>query len=377
MNIHIKKSTALCLITALIFSLCTSAVNVFASSGSDFKYEVFGDGYIRITDYTGSDSAIGIPSEINGRTVTGIAKAAFSKKTAVTSITIPSSVSEIGDNAFTGCSGLTSILVNSGSLYFSASNGVLFNKDKTVLIAYPNGKAGTYSIPNTVTSIGYSAFDSCKKLTGITIPDSVTSIDVTAFYGCVKLAKLKIPASVDFDSEAAFADCTELTSVKIDEGVSKIGEAVFLGCSNLSDVNIPRSANLIEDYAFSDCISLESIAIPKTVTKIGDYAFGFDLSGAARKPVANFIVYGFNNSTAHNYATANELNFIRLTLGDVTRDEDINIFDIMAVRNYIFGKRNLTQSELLTADATEDGEINIFDIMSIRNHIFGSKLLVT
>ena len=127
-----------------------------------YTYEVDSDGTIIITDCKESaKGAITIPSEIDGKSVTSIGKWAFEYCSGLTSITIPDSVTSIGNEAFDGCTGLTSINVASGNNYYSDNNGVLFNKKKTELIRYPEGKSQTsYTIPNSVTSIGDEAFSS-------------------------------------------------------------------------------------------------------------------------------------------------------------------------------------------------------------------------
>ena len=116
-----------------------------------------------------------------------IAGGAFSGCSSLTSVTIGNSVTSIGMYAFSGCSSLTSINVDANNSNYSSTDGVLFNKDKTTLIAYPRGEQGAYTIPNSVTSIGEYAFYECSSLTFITIPNSVTSIGGSAFYGCTGL----------------------------------------------------------------------------------------------------------------------------------------------------------------------------------------------
>ena len=185
---------------------------------------------------------------------------------------IPNTVTSIG-GAFDDCTGLTSIDVDAANPNYSSVNGVLFNKDKTALIRYPIGKQGVYSIPNSVTSIEDGAFSGCSGLTSVTIPNSVTSIGEATFYGCIGLTSVTIPNSVTSIGQWAFGDCTELTSIEIPNTITSIGDGAFFHCSGLTSVTIPNSVTTIEMEAFEYCSGLTSVTIPNSVTTIGDYAF--------------------------------------------------------------------------------------------------------
>ena len=139
-------------------------------------------------------------------------------------------------------------------------------KDYKIYIKY-------VTLPDGLTSIGYSAFAECSSLTSITIPNSVTSIGGSAFEGCSSLTSITIPNSVTSIGSFAFHKCYSLTSITIPNSVTSIGVWAFYRCSSLTSVAIGNSVTSIEDKAFYQCSSLTSITIPNSVTSIGGEAF--------------------------------------------------------------------------------------------------------
>ncbi|HPW66178.1 MAG TPA: leucine-rich repeat domain-containing protein [Salinivirgaceae bacterium] len=210
-------------------------------------------------------------------TVTSIGRGAFSYCESLTSIIIPTSATSIGNGAFEGCIGLTSLIipksvtsigygvfrrcssltaidVEAENTEYSSENGVLFNYDKTMLIAYPAGREGeSYTISSYVTSLGIAAFEGSVNLTSIIIPESITSI-----------------------SRDAFSKCTLLDSINIPDSVTSIGDAAFGSCSSLISITIPATVKSIGYMAFAHCVGLTSItshiADPRSVT-LGDEVF--------------------------------------------------------------------------------------------------------
>ena len=294
------------------------------------KYEIVDGMTVTITDYTGDAAVLNIPSRIRGLPVTYIQNSTFAFLSQLTSVTIPSSVTNIGErvlyycenltsvnihssvrsigeSAFSNCERLTSITVDNRNLAYASIDGVLFDKNIRTLIQYPGGKnQRTYAIPPSVRSINNSAFEGCSTLTSVTIPSSVTSI--AAFAICSSLTSITvdnrnlayasidgvlfdknirtlikypegknqrtyvIPSSVTSIREYAFASCDSLTSVNIPSSVTSVGRGAFAYCESLTNVTIPSSVTTIENQAFAYCESLTSVTLSRR-TQVGEDVF--------------------------------------------------------------------------------------------------------
>mgnify|MGYP003186105938 FL=1 len=224
--------------------------------------------------------------------VTSIGESAFKNCISLKSFEIPSSVTSIGFVAFSGCKSLSSLVIPASvvnlngnpfcgwygelkclSPYFIYDNKVLFDKDKSKIIAFRDKDTTLYVIPDGVTSIGDGAFWGCTSLTSLVIPESVTSIGDYAFVGCDSLTDIVIPDRVTRIGEFAFGGCESLTDIVLPEGVTSIGGSAFKNCISLTDIVIPDSVTSIGNYAFSGCGFLTDIVLPEGVTSIGDRAF--------------------------------------------------------------------------------------------------------
>lgn len=267
-----------------------------------------------ITKYIESDTVVVIPSKINGVTVETIGNGAF-RDSAVTSVTIPASVTEIGANAFAGCTNLTSVnyiggdwsklTIQSGNPAVEdaakdAANEQLFdfefilNNTAVIVIRY-KGTAADVTIPSRykgkpVTVIDHTAFYNNSAVTSVTIPDSVTAIPDYAFGFCSQLTNISIPNSVTFIGFSAFNSCTSLKSITLPSSLNTIQSYAFYNCGNLKTIRIPVSVTSIGNCAFDVCPSLMTVTYPGSKTQWDDN-----------------ITKGSNNDVLENKLVCNQL----------------------------------------------------------------------
>ena len=244
----------------------------FDWAGVTFNSSDLGNTYIGSPTQFNTGQVPNYPNLANvifGTLVTGIGNNAFQSCSKLTSVVIPNSVitignyvfllcnnlatvtigksvSSIGINVFVYCPSLISITVDIDNINYSSLNGVLYNINQKILIQYPAGLFGSFTIPNSVTNIGYYAFAGSYNLSSITISNSVTDISVSAFEACNQLLSVIIPNSVINISEFAFNGCAQLTNVRIGNSVTNIGGTAFNDCVNLTTVTISNAtANLL------------------------------------------------------------------------------------------------------------------------------------
>jgi len=210
----------------------------------------------------------GLTSVTIPNSVTTIDACAFLGCHGLTAVSIPNTVTTIESSAFSHCSGLTSMVVEAGNPVYDSRNNcnAIIETASNKLIS---GCQNTI-ISNSVTSIGEYAFSGCTGLTSVTIPNSVTTIETSAFFDCEGLTSVTIPNSVTSLGDDVFNLCFYLTSVKISDNVTSLGNSVFFGCHSLTSVTIPKSVTNIGDNAFGRCLGLTSVTceaiVPPTLS---------------------------------------------------------------------------------------------------------------
>ena len=249
----------------IVVSIVLGIVGANVKKENSLSFESDGNGGY-VLSYVGEnypESSLVIPSTYKGKPVTGISGRAFSKNNNITAITIPDSVTIIGEAALEGCTSIKSITIP----FVGATKGGTRNTYLGYIFgASQNNNTVPSSLKNVVItggmSIGSNAFNGCTGLTSITIPDSVTSIGNWAFYDCSSLTVITLPESLTSIGGSAFNGCTGLTSITIPDSVTSIDSYAFEDCRALTSITIPDSVTIIGEAALEGCTSIKSITIP-------------------------------------------------------------------------------------------------------------------
>ncbi len=238
-----------------------------------------------------------LPSKLGGKKVTGILSYAFDglskltsvvipegvesigegafRNSGVTKITLPSTLTDIEENAFYYCKKLKTIVLSSKNPAFTLDeSGVLYNKDKTELMLFPaKSSVKEYTLPETVTKIWSYAFAYNSTLKSVTVNEGVTEIGEYAFHCCKGMTTLSLPQSLETIGQSAFRACTKLQSAVIGEKVKRLPTYTFAYCTRLKEVTLPKGLETISSKVFYECFAIEEIVIPN-VKSIGYYALG-------------------------------------------------------------------------------------------------------
>ena len=268
MKTKIKCLTSVFLtITMLLSIIVVVPITVNASEDDeltygDFQYKIEDDNSCTITDYDGMASSLSIPSAINGHTVKQIDTGALSDNRIITSVTIPNGVTTIGFSAFNGCIKLEKIKFSSNldTVCENAFNNTKWFNNQSNGLVY-------------VGKVAYKYKGDMPRNTKITVKSDTVSISESAFKDCANLTAILIPSSVKHIDKYAFYNCQGLTKLNFNDGIERIENDAFGSCEKLTSVNFSETLKSIGAFAFVECKKLSEITIPQSVTSVGEYAF--------------------------------------------------------------------------------------------------------
>ena len=404
-------------ILASIMSFVMSAMCVFGGFDSNLtvsvaKSQTYGDltymnygGWIEITDCSTDVETVEIPEKIDNTTVRDIGDNAFSGCSDLTQITIPDTVKTIGTNAFNGCSSLKSI-----------------------------------EFPVRLQKIGFNAFYSCTDLSSIEIPNSVTTIEGFAFNNCSALKTITIPTNVETIGNRAFYDCNSLTEIIVADGnesfsskdgvlynsdftkiicypagksgedytvadsVTIIGDAAFYNCRGLTEITLPDKLTTIEDFAFYYCNSIQTVILPSTVQSIGQASFYgctkmteiyFPKSitvisvGTFSQCIALSDVYYSgsesdwsaieidNSMDMNSYLIKANVHYnsegiLKQLQGDVNEDEVFSVADVLLFQKWLLAVPDANLANWKAADLCQDNVLNVFDLCLMKKMLLSN-----
>ena len=338
--------SAVMMLTAGSMPIAVNAATVESSSAvaeqtgtyNDFSYSINGTD-VTITGYTGTETEIEIPSEINGCPVTSIGDSAFEKSELI-NIEIPDSVISLGKYAFYACENIEEIV-----------------------------------LPDNIEVIPGSCFISLTKLKKVKLPANLKTIGAYAFYMCGNIEEIVLPDNIEVISEGCFRGLTKLKKLKLPANLKKIEAHAFNHCASLSEIEIPDKVTTIETKAFFDCTKIKSVTLPKGIQEIGGAAFGIyivDQVYFETGKVKEFKIAGYRGTAAEEYANYYGFIFEDLTyipMGDVNLDEDVSVLDVTMLQRYCTSTIELTDKQLSYADVDDNGSIDINDVTAIQRLI--------
>lgn len=245
-----------------------------------------GEGYLVSGMGTATATSVVVDSKHKGKPVIGVAASAFRDCTEMTSITLPNTITEIGENAFFGCLALTSIEIPEG--VFEIGDHAFENCKSLSSISFPSSllrigdfcffgasllKDVHFSAEGSLAHIGASAFGECVGILSVTLPESVTEIGASCFKRCENLESVEFLGDVKSVASSAFACCKRLVSVKLPAALETIEMSAFQSCESLRSITLPNTLVAVEPYAFSNCVTLYSLNFSYNIRTIGAFAF--------------------------------------------------------------------------------------------------------
>lgn len=304
-----------------------------------------------------------VPETYNGKPVSTILENAFNGATNLKEIVIPSTITAVGENAFTNC----------GKLKYNEQDGALYLGNESnpylILVEAKDTSISKCTVNEKTVAICSDAFYNCGSLQIVNIPNSVKSIGARAFYNCSRISVINIPEGIDFIGSETFYNCLSIEKVTIPASVITISPSAFSSCKGLTNVTFAKNSLLtsIGNSAFSTCTSLKSITIPKGVLNIGDHKANKNTDGA---------FYNCKSLESVSFEDGSEIKQIGnfafdacSKLASVNLPDSINKLGISAFRSCGLKKVNLPDSLTTIPQETFMG------CKSLETVTFGSKTL--
>jgi len=349
----------------------------------DFTYSVIDDETICIEGCTSTETDLIIPDTIDGMTVTELSGKAFgdTPDQPYETISIPATVTYISeDNPFMYCPSLKKITVDSANADYVSENGVIYLKDKSLLVCYPPAKEGnSFDVPKGVKEIGLAGIYN-TKLSEINFPSTLEHIRNYGVGGNINLKSVDLSGTaLEVISIAGFVECKSLNEVLLPDTLQEIDMGAFMNCESLEEITLPDSLTYVGQYGFMGT-AMTKIEIPDSVGEIGYSAFGYQDENT---PVDDFLIIGSYNSAAHKYSTdvdeeydyKNEFNFT--TPEAYAELEEYNSFDKSMYEDFeytlINGEAVITGCESVDIKIEVPSEINDMPVTRIYMSAFGNS----
>lgn len=385
-----KKLFSVLLVISLLFACCIMSAGTVLALEGDFIYKELSDGTAEITGYTGAGGDVDIPAFLGGLEVTSIGDKAFYQNNNLINVTLPETVTHIGDSSFAG-SHITGITMTDSVIDMGTNTFTycVYLTDVTL-------SAGLNTISN-------NSFSNCTRLESVEIPEGVSIISTSAFQSCNHLAEISLPSTINTIDEYAFAQ-TAISEIYIPADTFEINYCAFFQCENLKSVTIPARVKSLGEYSFASCTALEEviiedgvvaigtgafdacpfkeITIPKSVTSIADYSIGFTDNLFDYERNENLVITCYSDSAAYDYACEFLFETILLDpptepsdpdviglLGDSNSDGKVNVKDATQIQKAVADIITLNETQTLLADVDANDKLNVRDATAIQKWV--------